>query len=166
MLRRTHVEKVEKWLSKVFPLKEVDYLLFSGGAARFIQQKLEGYCNCYRPISPASDYQTKHYKFIEIEGGTEYEGLSDPYIELVSDRDLAAVVREKLDLSPRLVGELSLDIRLVDAYGIFEYLLEMEKKYELKQREAAIKAKATAALATVVVTSSPETPKVAPTPLA
>ncbi len=133
-----YFEKVEKWLSKIFPVKEIDYLLFSGGAVNFFKQQLERYCNSYRRITRDSNFINKDYKFTEIEGESEYKGLSDPYIELISDRSLASKVSEVLGLSQREIEELSLSTRFVDALGIFEYHLEIEKKYQQKKKKGSI----------------------------
>lgn len=140
-----YFEKVEKWLAKIFPVKEIDYLIFSGGAVPFLKQHLESYCNSYRLVEFERVYENNEFKFVKVAGVNEYVGKSEPYIELVSDLDLAAVVKEQLKLSNRQVEELSLDTRLVDGYGIFEYLLETEKQHELKQKKAAKAAKAEAA---------------------
>ena len=131
-----YFEKVKKWLRKMFPLKETDYLLFSGGAVRFIKQVLEDYCNCYRPVDYWGKYHNSKYRFIKINGVNEYLGFSDPYIELVSDFELAKVVKELLKLSLRDIEEL-LDIRFADNHGIFEYTLEIEKKQKLQTLRTA-----------------------------
>ncbi|MDJ0727673.1 MAG: ParM/StbA family protein [Prochloraceae cyanobacterium] len=157
--RSEYFEKIAKWLSKMFPLQETDYLIFSGGAVLFIKQQLESYCNSYRPIETEKGHKTDIYKYIRLKGVGEYVGFSEPYIELVSDRDFATVVRENLEFSDREIEELSLDARFVDGYGIFEFTLGMVTELEQQQKaEATKKAKAAKKAAEAVKASdlSPE----------
>lgn len=146
---RKYRKQVRKWLDKTFPA-DLDCLIFSGGAAKLLLPELEDYCNSYRRTE--NDTSTRYvacYEYLtelDAEYG-EYEGADDGYIETIGDSSLAARLANQLNMSEWDIEELSLDTRYVDPYGLFEYILVLEKQQLEKQKEAEKKAKVKAAKA-------------------
>ena len=133
--------KVREWLEKTFPVAEFYCLIISGEAVKFLQQEIEEYCDCYRPIhfddpilfldEGCYKYQYKQQPLFE-----PYYSLPNntAYIKLISDRELAIVISQALGLNEINREELAQHNLSVDNLGIFQYLLKQEKQYQTKRR--------------------------------
>jgi hypothetical protein len=116
-------EKIEKWLGKTIP-GAVDIVIISGGAGEFLQPNLERYFNAahkltgngshYHPYKRAGVYVAKD------------EDRSMP--KLLWGEGIVKLVREKFQIDFQ-DDDHNLAIRLVDCYGLFDYLIgSMEGK--------------------------------------
>ncbi|MEO0845724.1 MAG: ParM/StbA family protein [Cyanobacteria bacterium J06648_1] len=115
---------VSKWLNRVFP-NDLDSVVISGGASRFLEPNLERHFNCehiyeknessyYRPYS-----RTGKYEPIETERH---------FTPMVWGAGLTQEIEEILALSGEQEAVDSLSYRLVDAYGLFDLLISKNQK--------------------------------------
>lgn len=126
---------VSKWLNRVFP-DDLDSVVISGGASRFLEPNLERYFNCehickknessyYRPYSRTGKYQPlkDHLHFTPIVWGA---GLTQE-------------IEEILALDGEKEAENSLSYRLVDAYGLFDLLISKNHSKAKKASRPPVK---------------------------
>ncbi|MGF1591096.1 MAG: ParM/StbA family protein [Pleurocapsa sp.] len=126
---------VSKWLNRVFP-DDLDSVVISGGASRFLEPNLERYFNCehickknessyYRPYSRTGKYQPlkDHLHFTPIVWGA---GLTQE-------------IEEILALDGEKEAENSLSYRLVDAYGLFDLLISKNHQKAKKASRPPVK---------------------------
>jgi hypothetical protein len=126
---------VSKWLNRVFP-DDLDSVVISGGASRFLEPNLERYFNCehiceknessyYRPYSRTGKYQPlkDHLHFTPIVWGA----------------GLTKEIEEILALDGEKEGEHSLSYRLVDAYGLFDLLISKNHSKAKKASRHSVK---------------------------
>ncbi|MDJ0718841.1 MAG: hypothetical protein QNJ54_32210 [Prochloraceae cyanobacterium] len=130
-------EQVKKWLKKAFPAN-LDCLVFSGGAVKLLLPILEDYCQSYRRITTQTYHDREsgvsgvHYfcRDLEKEYPLYEEAAYSGCIELISDKELVERLRKVIKITERDIKEESLDVRFVDAYGMFELLLHTEREYQ------------------------------------
>jgi hypothetical protein len=109
-------EKVEKWLERTIP-GDVEIVIISGGAGEFLEPNLERYFNaCY-----GGTRQHGYYSWKRTEGYLPIdEDKSMP--ELLWAEEIIELVRAKFGISEDK-DDRNLAIRLVDCYGLFDYLI-------------------------------------------
>lgn len=114
--------KLSKKLSKILP-KNLDVVIVSGGASRFLKPEIEEYFNCQpcinKSVSQSSYYDccfdTRHYDCFT------YEKPSTP---IIWGSGLQWKISQTFNLEN---SQQSLSYRLIDAYGLFSYLLATSK---------------------------------------
>jgi hypothetical protein len=109
-------EKIEKWLGKTIP-SDVDVVIISGGASEFLEPDLERYFNAAH-----AGRKKDHYSPWRRSG--EYIAIDKdkPMPELLWGVEIIDLVREKFNIAPDK-DDHNLAIRLVDCYGLFDYLV-------------------------------------------
>lgn len=125
---------VSKWLAKVFP-PDLDSVIISGGASRFLKPDLERHFNCQHMYAKKDDSFASPY----IRTG-EYQPLAQDrhLVPIIWGAGLGQEMKEILAFggSPEL--ENSLSYRLVDAYGLFELLVTKSRKRNSKKSHQQI----------------------------
>jgi len=113
--------RLERWLKKVFPsgLQEV---IISGGPSVYLKPELEQYFNCRPKWHEGSSYQKGYW-------GYEAKDYQQPWTPIV----WGAGLNEQLDSFSwfRWISgkeDNALNHRLVDCYGLFDYLMQDNNK--------------------------------------
>jgi hypothetical protein len=115
-------EKVEKWLRKTIP-SAVDIVVISGGASEFLEPDLEQYFNAAHAGRKKDNYSPwrRNGAYMAIDE-------DKPMPELLWGVEIIDLVREKFNIDPDK-DDHNMAIRLVDCYGLFDYLIgSMEGK--------------------------------------
>ncbi len=111
---------VSKWLTKVFPA-DLDEVVISGGASRFLEPDLEKHFNCEHKYE-IKDGSYPRYTYRRIGGYQPYESKRH-FTPMVWGAGFASEIKQILALSGKFEAENSLSYRLVDAYGLFDLLI-------------------------------------------
>jgi len=115
-------EKIEKWLGKTIP-SDVNIVIISGGAGKFLQPNLERYFNICHAVERENGYYPlkRIGKYIAIDN-------NKPMPQLLWGGGIVKLVREKFKIELQ-DDDHNLAIRLADCYGLFDYLVgSMEGK--------------------------------------
>ena len=116
---------VSKWLTRVFPA-DLDSVVISGGASRFLEPDLEKHFNCeHKYEREGGSYSRDSYKRI---GEYRSDDPDKHFTPIVWGAGFGAEIKEILDLSDRYAAEESLSYRLVDAYGLFDLLIAKNQR--------------------------------------
>ena len=126
---------VSKWLANVFPTN-LDSVVISGGASRFLEPDLEKYFNCehiydkddssyYRPYLRTGKYQPLKANL--------------HFTPIVWGAGVVSEIEEILALDGEEEAENSLSYRLVDAYGLFALLISKNQNKSRKASRPAVK---------------------------
>ena len=112
--------KLSKWLNRVLP-SDLDEVVISGGAARFLEPELEAYFNC----EPQLEYPKGTNRRDRRVCSGKYKALDykSHLTPIVWGAGLQQQVAAVFSLSEQKHSEQSLSYRLVDAYGLFDYLI-------------------------------------------
>ncbi|NJO99069.1 MAG: hypothetical protein HC764_26305 [Pleurocapsa sp. CRU_1_2] len=116
---------VSKWLAKIFP-NDLDSVVISGGASRFLEPDLEKHFNCEHKYK----YESGSYSRDIYRRLSEYQS-DDPdkhFTPMVWGAGFAEEIKEILAFSGKFEAENSLSYRLVDAYGLFDLLISKNQK--------------------------------------
>lgn len=134
--RGEYWETVSKWLKKVFP-HDLDLVIISGGAAKFLQSDLEKHFNLKHECAK-SEWRT--YKrtgnYVAIDN-------QKPSTPIIWGSGSVNRIKETLSIEEKKEQRDSLSYRLVDVYGMFEVLVSKCQKRKkpsaksTKQKEAA-----------------------------
>ncbi|MEL6911519.1 MAG: hypothetical protein AAFO85_15105 [Cyanobacteria bacterium J06598_4] len=92
----------------------------SGGAARFLEPEIEAFFNCQQLERQGYSRKPEYYeRSFDV---NEYEGIDDKshVTPVVWGAGLQSRVMTTFDLTD---AQQSLSYRLIDAYGLFDYLL-------------------------------------------
>ena len=113
---------VSKWLNRIFP-DDLDEVVISGGASRFLEPDLEEYFNCEHSYEQKSGfysyYRTGEYKPLKA---------SKHFTPIVWGAGFTKEIEEILALDGQFEAFKSLSYRLVDAYGLFDLLISKNLK--------------------------------------
>lgn len=110
---------VSKSLNRMFP-HNLDEVVISGGASRFLSPDLERYFNCRHTCDQrGSSYYPSYLRL------GKYEPLKSEqhFTPIIWGAGLTQEIAEILDLDGEKEAENSLSYRLIDAYGLFDLLL-------------------------------------------
>lgn len=127
-------KKIIRWLNAVFPLP-LDEAIVSGGAARFVEPELEDYFHCYYALKPEwrrclSTHNSKQVYLNERTGEYKAE-LDAPYFTpIIWDAGISSTISSSLGLDTPQATQLNLAARLVDAFGLLEYMVAKESQGE------------------------------------
>ena len=114
--------KVSKYLERNFP-EDLDEIIVSGGASRFLESYLEKHYNCKLKIARVDNEDLKYRT-------REYEPL-DPnkhFVPIVWGAGSVEEITNILDLQGEKEAQESLSYRLVDVFGVFDLLLSKNQK--------------------------------------
>jgi hypothetical protein len=124
---------VSKWLTRVFPA-DLDEVVISGGASRFLEPDLEKHFNCEHKYEyKGGSYSRDIYRRL-----SEYRS-DDPnkhFTPMVWGAGFVQEIKQILALEGKESAENSLSYRLVDAYGLFDLLIS---KNHQKAKKASAK---------------------------
>ncbi len=110
-------EKITKWLKKVFP-EQLDEVIISGGAAKFLEPELEDYFNC----EPETTQERYGNKRVRAEG-YRVRDYNQGFTPIVWSAGIGDMVQKTFDLGGREDEEKAMKFRLVDAYGLYDYMV-------------------------------------------
>ena len=133
--RQEYWTTVSKWLTKVFPA-DLDSVVVSGGASRFLEPDLEKHFNCehkYKYEQANGSYSNYTYKRT---GEYQQDDLDRHFTTMVWGAGFVSEIKEILALDGKFEAENSLSYRLVDAYGLFDLLIS---KNHQKAKKASSK---------------------------
>lgn len=110
---------VSKWLNRMFP-HNLDEVVISGGASRFLSPNLERYFNCKHMCEEGGSSYYPHYSRLG-----KYEPLEakQHFTPMIWGAGLTQEIAEILALDGEKESENSLSYRLIDAYGLFDLLV-------------------------------------------
>ena len=118
-------EKLERWLIKVFPENlHLNEVIICGGAAYYLEPELEVYFNC-RP-------------YINSEGkrsGYSSRDSSRHKTNIIWGAGIQEQVSKIFDFDRQEEKEQSLSFRLIDCFGLFDYLIALDKEVKEKERQ-------------------------------
>lgn len=115
---------VSKWLNRVFP-NDLDEVVISGGASRFLEPDLERYFNCEHIYEKD---ESSYYRSYSRTGKYEPLKANKHFTPMVWGAGLTKEIEEILALSGEQEAVDSLSYRLVDAYGLFDLLISKNQK--------------------------------------
>ena len=118
---------VSKWLTRVFP-NDLDEVVISGGASRFLEPDLEKHFNCEHAYETKSGYSSSYLRTGKYRR-LKYERHFSP---MIWGAGFAEEIKEILALDGKKEAEESLSYRLVDAYGLFDLLISKNQKKSKK----------------------------------
>ena len=126
---------VSKWLNRVFPA-DLDSVVISGGASRFLEPDLEKHFNCeHKHKIDGGSYPRYTYKRT---GEYQQDDLDRHFTPMVWGAGFTKEIEDILALSGKKQAENSLPYRLVDAYGLFDLLISKNQK-KSKKAEPTVK---------------------------
>ena len=115
---------VSKWLNRVFP-NDLDEVVISGGASRFLEPYLEKYFNCEHIYEKN---ESSYYRPYSRTGKYEPIETNRHFTPMVWGAGLTKEIEEILALDGEQEAVDSLSYRLVDAYGLFDLLISKNQK--------------------------------------
>jgi hypothetical protein len=112
-------EKIEKWINKTIP-NDIDIIILNGGAAEFLEPDLERYFNACHGLIKKSYSTERSGEYIPIED-------EQPMPKILWGVQIIASIREKFNIK-KVKDSHNMALRLVDCYGLFDYLIESTNK--------------------------------------
>ncbi|MGA9381672.1 MAG: ParM/StbA family protein [Phormidium sp.] len=110
-------EKITKWLTKVFS-EPLDEVIISGGAAKFLEPELEQYFNCEPQII------REHHTNKKVRTSSyQQSDCNQAFTPIVWSAGIGNLVEKTFGLGTREDEEKALTFRLVDAYGLYDYIV-------------------------------------------
>ena len=125
---------VSKWLAKIFPA-DLDEVVISGGASRFLEPDLEKHFNCEHAYEMESGYSSRYLRTGKYRR-LEYDKHFTP---MVWGAGFTKEIEEILALDGEFEAFKSLSYRLVDAYGLFDLLISLNQKKAKKTSPKTVK---------------------------
>ena len=125
--------KLSKWLNRVLP-SDLDEVVISGGTARFLEPELEAYFNCEPQLEYPKGINSRDKR---VRSGT-YKALDykTHFTPIVWGAGIKQQVEAVFSLSDQKHSEQSLSYRLVDAYGLFDYLIAKNSSSKIQRSGA------------------------------
>lgn len=119
--------RVTKWLNRFFT-ESLDAVIVSGGAARFLQPEIETYFNC-EPVhncDSLNSFDQDDDIFFRESRTCDYQAIDNncDYTPIIWGAGIQTDIDDLFNLGD---NRESLNFRLVDAYGLFTYLLDKSK---------------------------------------
>ncbi len=129
-------QKINRWLTKSFT-ETVDEALVSGGAARFVEPELEQFFGCRPVVEQAKEYNPETFcnEWVYVKERTgEYVGVEGGHFTPITwDAGIASSLSETFNLFDAQSSSNLLSSRLVDAFGLFEYLIGKERVSDTRE---------------------------------
>jgi hypothetical protein len=120
-------DKLKRWLNKVLP-DGLDEVIIGGGAAYHVEPELEIYFNCSPRIETQYSSSRDSYgsgKKVRTEGYIRKDN-NKHFTPMIWGAGIAEQVKQTFNLKEKLSGEQCMSARLVDCFGLFDYLVGME----------------------------------------
>jgi hypothetical protein len=114
-------DNLKRWMDKILP-RPLNEVIIGGGAAYHVEVELEKYFNCAWQLK-------KKYEYAEVYERTGKYIPKDnnlPMIPMVWGSGFISQVQETFNLDSEQTYRYSTSARLVDCFGMFDYLLGME----------------------------------------
>lgn len=116
-------DKLQRWMGRVFS-SSLDEVIIGGGAAYHIEPELENYFNCEPEIKSQQSYSSA-----KVRTGKYVRKNSDKHFTpMIWGSGLTDTVQQTFKLEKKQFSEQSTSARLVDCFGLFDYLVGMEVK--------------------------------------
>ncbi len=130
---REYWSKLSKWLNRVLP-SDLDEVVISGGTARFLEPELEAYFNCEPQLEYPNGTSSRDKR---VRSGT-YKALDykTHFTPIVWGAGIKQQVEAVFSLCDQKHSEQSLSYRLVDAYGLFDYLIAKNSSTKIQKSGA------------------------------
>jgi hypothetical protein len=123
-------DKLQRWMSRVLP-KQLDEVIIGGGAAYHVEPELEKYFNCEPKIETQSSLSRDSYG----SGGTKIrtsgyksKNYNKHFTRMIWGSGISDSVKQTFNLEKKQFGEQCTSSRLVDCFGLFDYLVGLESK--------------------------------------
>ena len=112
-------DKLLRWMDKILP-RPLNEVIIGGGAAYHVEVELEAYFNCAWELEKKYIYDpVRTGKYIPKDNNL-------PMIPMVWGSGFIKQVRETFNLNEEQTNRYCTSARLVDCFGMFDYLLGME----------------------------------------
>jgi len=112
-------DKLKRWMDKILP-RPLNEVIIGGGAAYHVEVELEAYFNCAWELEKKYIYDpVRTGKYIPKDNNL-------PMIPMVWGSGFITGVQETFNLDSEQTYRYSTSARLVDCFGMFDYLLGME----------------------------------------
>ena len=113
-------DKLKRWMDKILP-RPLNEVIIGGGAAYHVEVELEAYFNCAWELE-------KKYIYDPVRTGKYIPKDYDlPMIPMVWGSGFIKQVQQTFNLNSEQTHRYCTSARLVDCFGLFDYLLGMEK---------------------------------------
>ena len=123
-------DKLQRWMSRVLPA-QLDEVIIGGGAAYHVELELEKYFNCEPKIETQSSLSRDSYG----SGGTKIrtsgyksKNYNKHFTRMIWGSGISEQVKQTFNLEKKQFGEQCTSSRLVDCFGLFDYLVGLESK--------------------------------------
>ncbi|RUR72630.1 hypothetical protein PCC6912_61870 [Chlorogloeopsis fritschii PCC 6912] len=121
-------DKLERWMSRVLPA-QLDEVIIGGGAAYHVEPELEKYFNCEPKIETQPSLSRNSYG----SGGTKIrtsgyksKDYNKHFTPMIWGSGISEQVKQTFNLEKKQFGEQCTSSRLVDCFGLFDYLVGLE----------------------------------------
>lgn len=121
-------DKLERWMSRVLPT-QLDEVIIGGGAAYHVEPELEKYFNCEPKIETQPSLSRNSYG----SGGTKIrtsgyksKDYNKHFTPMIWGSGISEQVKQTFNLEKKQFGEQCTSSRLVDCFGLFDYLVGLE----------------------------------------
>lgn len=116
-------DKLQRWMGRAFTTT-LDEVIIGGGAAYHIEPELENYFNCEPETKSQQSYSSTKVRT----GKYVSKGSSKHFTPMIWGGGFQEVIEKTFDLDSKQFGEQCTSARLVDCFGLFDYLVGMEAK--------------------------------------
>ncbi len=116
-------DKLQRWMGRVFT-NSLDEVIIGGGAAYHIEPELENYFNCEAETKSQQSYSSTKVRT----GKYVSKSSSKHFTPMIWGSGFQEVVKQTFDLDSKQFGEQCTEARLVDCFGLFDYLVGLEAK--------------------------------------
>jgi len=119
-------DKLQRWMNRVLP-SELDEVIIGGGAAYHVEPELETYFNCSPRIEtkPSSSRYSYNTDKIRTSGYVRKEN-NKHFTPMIWGSGLTDTVQQTFKLEKKQFVLQCMSARLVDCFGLFDYLLSLE----------------------------------------
>lgn len=114
-------DKLSRWMDTVLP-KGLTEVIIGGGAAYHVEPELEKYFNCEWQLKKISDYRNLYQRT----GKYIKKNSNLPMTPMVWGSGFIPMVQETFNLEKQQSEKSCTAARLVDCFGLFDYLLGLE----------------------------------------
>ncbi len=114
-------DKLKRWMDTVLPIG-LSEVIIGGGAAYHVEVELEKYFNCVWELKRKSEYSTLYQRT----GRYIKKDRNLPMTPMVWGSGFIGLVQETFNLEKQQLEKYCTAARLVDCFGLFDYLLGLE----------------------------------------
>ena len=114
-------DKLQRWMSRVLP-SELDEVIIGGGAAYYVEPELEGYFNAEPETKEKYSYSKEKIRT----GSYKIKDYKKHFTPMIWGSGLTDTVQQTFKLEKKQFVLQCMSARLVDCFGLFDYLLSLE----------------------------------------